>query len=115
MHKCPHNEKTTYCPQCVLDTTGHQGRMLDQFSKRLDYIWKKSDHKHKQIILEAESKYPLASTQVLASFPVKDDLDINEYYAVIKTTVSHLSEFKKEYKQARIRYFDGSFIIYADI
>lgn len=114
MFRCTHDNRAVYCNTCILDTTGYQGRINDQLHSRLDYIWKHSDSSQKKILLEAEQKFPLVSTQVLAAFKVKNDSP-KEYINSVSQAVLSLAELKKDYPKAYIKFFDKTFIIYSDL
>ncbi len=115
MHKCTHSNRKDFCYECVSDVRGYQGRIIEQLSNRLDYVWKNSDQITKELILNSEIRYPLTDTQVLASFPITDEASPDHYVEVVAEAVKTLKQLKKIHESARLKFFDSSFIIYADM
>ena len=115
MHKCLHNKRKDFCYDCVLEINAYQGKAIEQLHKRLNYTWKRVDDTIRKIMMDAETKYPLAATQILASYPIKDENNFDEYTSVVKEATNSLKEFRKQFHHAKIRYYDSSFIIYNDL
>lgn len=116
MHKCLHqNTKKDFCYTCVTDLHATQGKIIDQLDNRLNYLWEQSDAPTKKLMVKAEQKFPLASTQILASFPIKNEDNLDQYFSVFKDAVKALKSFSKDYPNARIKFYDHSFVVYSNL